>query len=157
MRQARRLHLRHHVGAVNLDDAYVQAKIMCDRAVKAAIDKRPQDLPLLGRESCQPLLNLGPLCIATVVRLPAKCESHCAEQDLGVVWLFNKIDGTQFYSLYGYGNIGLASYDDHRTTNSATLEPTQEFEATDLWHSYIGDEQPVPSVEMSVKNSLADS
>ena len=101
--------------------------------------------------------KLGPLCRATVVGLPAKGESHCAEQDLCVVWLFNKVDGTQFYSLYGYGNIGLAGYDDHRTTDSATLEPTQEFEATDLWHSYIGDDGiPTPVIGISARKAVAD-
>jgi hypothetical protein len=66
---------------------------MRDRAVGAAIDKGLQDLPLMAGESCQFLLKVGPLCIATVICLSAEREPHCAEQDLGVVGLLNKIYG----------------------------------------------------------------
>ena len=76
------------------------------------------------------------------------------KQGLCVVWLFNKVHSPGFYRLDGNGNIGLAGYDDHRPADPTTFESAQEFKASDLGHSHIGDDTTSFGGRDGIKESL---
>jgi hypothetical protein len=155
VREACRLHFRHDVGAVNLDCAYIEAEIIGDGAVGAAIDESIQNLLLMGRECRQLLLNLDPLCIAGNVNLPAERNLYSAKQSLRVVWI--KSTAPLFIASTATGT---SAWPVMTITGQSIPRPLSRRKSSRPVISGIFTSvmtQPAPAVGMASRKALADS
>ena len=105
-----------------------------------AIDQGLEDLPLHGQSELPASVETR-LFVHRECRLLARhCRPHCAQQDLCLVWLFNKIGGPSFIASMATGTSAWPVMTITGQLIPRFLSLPQELKATDVRHSHIGDD-----------------
>ncbi len=141
IRQARRVHLGHDIGPVNLDRARTDAQVVCDDLVGVSAHQAVQDLTLPARKSRELFLDRRAFRVApAVVILARQRRTYRSQKCLVVERLLEKVDGTKLHRLHGKGNVAVPGDHNDRQCDLALSQVPQEIYAIELGHPNVRDD-----------------